>query len=67
MVGNIECGTKAALRSAIGIEPERRKKDYKTFEDGDCLCPCDLEKTANLANMTLSGDSWDMQILTPNV
>jgi len=67
MVGDIECSTKAELRNAIGIEPERRKKDYKTFEDGDCLCPCDLEKTAKRANMTLSGYSWDMQILTANV
>lgn len=66
MVGDIECSTKAELRDAIGVEPERRKKDYKIFEDGDCLCPCDLEKTAKMANMKLGGDSWDMQTMTPN-
>jgi hypothetical protein len=61
-----ECDTKAQLRDALGIEPIK-SSIHKIFDDGDCLCPCDLEATAKKADMRLSGDSWDMQTMTPNV
>lgn len=64
-VGNAECGTKLELRNALGIEPKQRKEAAsQLFEDGDCLCSCDLEETARLASMKLSGEYWDMQTMT---
>ena len=65
-VNGVECETKAELRNALGVEPITRE-GYQRFEDGDCLCPCNLGATAKLANMTLAGDQWDEQTMTSNV
>ena len=46
------CETKAELREAIGAEPMMSNR-YKTFEDGDCLCPCDMKATAKVAGFVL--------------
>ncbi len=46
------CETKAELREAIGAEPVKNKQ-YKTWDDGDCLCPCDMKATAKAAGFVL--------------
>lgn len=46
------CETKAELREAIGAEPAKSKQ-YKTWDDGDCLCPCDMKATAKAAGFVL--------------
>ncbi len=46
------CETKAELRDAIGSEP-MKSKQYKTWDDGDCLCPCDMKATAKAAGFVL--------------
>lgn len=46
------CETKAELREAIGAEPTKNKQ-YKKWDDGDCLCPCDIKATAKAAGFVL--------------
>ncbi len=65
------CETKAELREAIGAEPTM-EKDYATWNDGDCLCPCNLHETANAAGFELlHGEQMDYlmteKYVTPNV
>lgn len=46
------CETKEELRKAIGAEPVKDKR-YKAWNDGDCLCPCDMKATAESAGFVL--------------
>ena len=65
------CETKAELREAIGAEPVKNKH-YKTWDDSDCLCPCDMKATAKVAGFGLH-QAGGMEYLmtakyeTPNV
>ncbi len=65
------CETKAELREAIGSEP-MKSKQYKTWDDGDCLCPCDMKATAKAAGFVLrttGGMEYMMTVkhATPNL
>lgn len=52
-----DADTKRGLADVLGIEPVQIG-EYTKWDDGDCLCPCDIEKTAEAAGYSVS-PGWD--------
>ncbi len=58
--------TKQQLRVLCGVEPIMDSEAHGHWPDDSCLCPCDIEATAQSGGMTAEyvGGWWE---LTPNV
>lgn len=59
--------TKGELRDALGIEPVLDSRcTFPDWSDDSCLCPCDVEATANAAGLTAERDECAEWLLSPN-
>lgn len=62
---DLEVTTIGALRSALGVAPIIRD-GYPELPDDSCLCPCDIEATAEAGGWDIRNEYWDGWVLTPN-
>lgn len=62
-----DAGTRGELRAALGVEPAYDDAEWPERSDDDCLCSCDVAKTAALAGYSAKRDECCDWELTPNV